>query len=279
MNTDANRPTDAREHFTRANAFRQKGEYERALAALQCILQGPEDELERIDFYAGFAQPVHLFLGHTYTEMSDYDEAIASYSREIRLDGSNPHAYHARGNAYVSQDDIDKGIEDLDIAIRLASESSQNESDIPYFYYSRGYAYALKRESDSAIIDFDRAIELSKEASASDPKMPRYFRERGFAYAEKGNFEKAIQDYDRAIELSTDVGGPDTELSLHFEGRGRVYAQMRDFVRAVEDYDNAIRLDPTNPITYGLRAEAYEELGVADRADWDRQTFGRLLVD
>ena len=116
MNTDANRPTDAREHFIRANAFRQKGEYEKALADLQCILQGPEDDLERIDFYAGVAQPVHLFLGHTYAEMGDYDEAIASYSREIRLDGSNPHAYHARGNAYVSQDDIDRGIEDLDIA-------------------------------------------------------------------------------------------------------------------------------------------------------------------
>ncbi len=71
----------------------------------------------------------------------------------IEKDASNPKAYSNRALAYISNEDYDRAILDLDAAIRLSP-------DEPSFYLRRAQAYEAKGNGPQADADFAKAQEL-----------------------------------------------------------------------------------------------------------------------
>ena len=98
--------------------------------------------------------------------------------------------YYNRGNAYLSEGDLDRAIADYDQAIALDPEDAKA-------YFHRGLAYARKGDLDRAIADYDQAIVL-------DPQYADAYFNRGVDYADKGDFDRAIADLERALELGLD---------------------------------------------------------------------------
>ena len=68
----------------------------------------------------GFGANAYVVRGNAYTEMGDYDRAIANQNEAIRLDPRLVAAYYNRGMAHRSKGDYARAIADYSEAIRLA---------------------------------------------------------------------------------------------------------------------------------------------------------------
>jgi tetratricopeptide (TPR) repeat protein len=61
----------------------------------------------------------YLVKGYSFFTQSQWDRAIAEYSRAIELDPKLAAAYNYRGSAYGEKGDYDKAIADFNMAIEL----------------------------------------------------------------------------------------------------------------------------------------------------------------
>ncbi len=229
-------------HFYRGNAYRAKGDYDRAIADYDQTIK-LETECDACTYHNR---------GLAYHHKGDYDRAIADYDQAIQLQADHACAYNNRGDAYAHKGDYDRAIADYDQAIQL-------QADDACAYNNRGIAYAKKGDYDQAIVDFDRAIQLQ-------PNDAGAYGNRGNAYRAKGDTYQAIADYDQVIRLQPD----DPKAYIN---RGLAYHQKGDYDRAIADYNQAIKLKPDcDACTYYKRGLAYYYKGDYDHAvaDFDQ---------
>jgi tetratricopeptide (TPR) repeat protein len=193
--------------------------------------------------------------GIGYSEKNDFDDAIAEYSKAIRLDPKYTLAFYNRGNAYRANKDYDRAIADYTEAIRIDPKYAAA-------FQNRGEAYRLgKKDYDTAIADYTEAIRI-------DPKYAEAFSHRGNAYRAKKDYDRAIADYNEAIRV-------DPKYLAALNNRGNVYRDKKDYDRAIADYTEAIRIEPTATRFYN-RGSAYSEKKDYDRAIADYTEAIRL---
>jgi tetratricopeptide (TPR) repeat protein len=127
--------------------------------------------------------------GDQYSEMKDYDHAIADYTQAIRLKPDYAEAYNNRGLAYSlkSKSEMANAIADYSQAITLRPEYA-------FAYNNRGVAYMASGHADAALRDFNRAIELQ-------PDFPQAHSNRGNAFFRAGRVDLAIFDFYHAWSL------------------------------------------------------------------------------
>ena len=180
----------------------------------------------------------------------DGGDAIAEYSKAIRLDPANAEAYRGRGRERDLKDDYDAAIADFGQALRIDPRSASA-------YAGRGHAYLHgRRDYDGAVADYSEAIRL-------DPKNARWRGERAGAYFQKRDFDAAIADYSEAIRLDpNDKPGYGSYKSR----RREIFEEKGDYDALIADYSEAIRLDPRNAEAYRERGRAYDSKGNRDAA-------------
>jgi tetratricopeptide (TPR) repeat protein len=127
----------------RGNAYKSKGEYDRAISDYdQAIRLNPKLAIA----YHG--------RGNAYNSKGDYDRAIADYNRTIRLDPKFANAYVGRSDVYNHKGDHDRAIADANEAIRLDPKNAEA-------YNNRGEAYESRNDPDRALPDFEQALKLN----------------------------------------------------------------------------------------------------------------------
>jgi tetratricopeptide (TPR) repeat protein len=201
-------------YFNRGNAYRRKGNYDRAIPDLdQAARLNPKDA------------DVYWVRGRAYLDKNDYDHAIQDLNQAILLDSERPGTFYDRGRAFTSKGDYDHAIQDLSEAIRL------NPKDAGA-YSTRGLAYFGKEDYDHAIRDFGQVLYLT-------PNNAWAHYSRGVAYADKGNFNQAIQDYNEAIRL-------DPKFALAYNRRADAYLAKSNLKAAISDFEQAISAAPSS---------------------------------
>jgi tetratricopeptide (TPR) repeat protein len=123
----------------------------------------------------------YLMRGDSYSEIKDYDHAIADYNQAIRLKPDYAEAYNNRGYAYYWKNEGAKAIADYSRALELRPHYA-------YAYNNRGAAYMASGHPDQAINDFAHALELQ-------PDFPQAYINRGNAYLRLGRFGLAFADF------------------------------------------------------------------------------------
>ncbi len=183
--------------------------------------------------------------GNAYKNTRQYDNAIADYTKAIRLDPSYVFGYNGRGNALLAMGEYDRAIADYNQALSL-------DPNYAYAYNGRGNAFKKKRQYDLAIADYTQSIRL-------DPDYPTAYNGRGNTYRDKGMNAEAIADYNQAIRLN-----PRYHQALN--GRANAYLDLGEVDRAIADYDAAIEASPSFHYAYNGRGNAWRRKGDNDRA-------------
>jgi len=133
----------------------------------------------------------YVLRGVAYTDLGQYQRAIADYTEAIRLKPDDAdEAYYNRGFAYDKLGQYQRAIADYNKAIRL-------RPDYARAYSNRGSVYQELGQLQRAIKDYNQAIRLK-------PDYPDTYYNRGNAYRNLGQLQRAIEDYNQVIRLQPD---------------------------------------------------------------------------
>jgi tetratricopeptide (TPR) repeat protein len=185
----------------------------------------------------------HFNRGKESFDRWDWDAAIISFSKAVRLNPKYAEAYLYRGLSRLGKGgDLDRAMSDLTKTIELDPGNIDA-------YEQRAFYYAVQEKYELAIKDYDKVVELA-------PNKPSSYVSRAGFYRSRENYDLAVRDYTTAIKL---VPNNDFTYSL----RGNVYTQKGDYDSAIWDFTKAIALCRDDFILgyYADRARAYSKKG------------------
>ena len=145
--------------------------------------------------------------GLAYTDVVDYDNAIADYDRAIAIDPNYADTYHNRGFVKAHKGDYDGAVADYDRAIAL-------DPNYAYAYNNRGIAKFIKGDYASAIDDFSRATELDTDNASA-------YSNRGESWLHLSEWDNARADLTVAKDMGIDIA----------DSFRNAYASVADFER------------------------------------------------
>jgi Flp pilus assembly protein TadD len=191
--------------------------------------------------------------GKQFLQRGQYEEAVASFERALRLDPENPFIYNALGAARSR-------LRQWSIAVSLYAKAIDLRPDYATAYFNRGIAYYNAARYELAVQDFSWAIE-------QEPYDPRTFDLRGRSWLSLRQRDEAMADFDKALQL-------DPSDAVALLGRGKVFFQRGEYSAAVAAFTASIRLRPAAE-TYEARAQVYRSIHDTSRAEADEHEAQR----
>ena len=181
------------------------------------------------------------------------------WSRVIRADADDAHAFFMRGDHYALTGNLDKARFDYQQCINRdpgAYEAMNNlglifleENDLPLALeqfdrsieiYDGFYKSWLNRGLSLMRLNRnEEALESISKAAAIEPDESLVYYNRGLVYERLNDLQNAISDFTRAISLNPSV-------MQFYKDRGKAYVWMRDFAAAEKDYSTILSVDPSN---------------------------------
>jgi tetratricopeptide (TPR) repeat protein len=183
--------------------------------------------------------------GNLHASQGEYVQAIAAFTKALRLDPRRADVYANRGVCYYHTKQYDEALADLDTSIRLAPGRAEA-------YIWRGHVRYGRGEYDQAMADYDAALKL-------EPDSVAVLKDRGRAWLESGEQARARLDFDRVLALEPG------DASSYFN-RGITWFQLEDWDRALADFNQAIAHDGKQPQSYAMRGTVWLVKGEYDRA-------------
>ena len=162
----------------RANAFRAKGDFDKALV----------DYDQAVAFNPKSAGP-HVDRGLVWEKKGRRDEALRDYAEAIRLDPKMWQAHFDRAICLKEAGDLGKAIEDMSDVIKLKPEY------VPA-YVNRAADYYRLGQVDKALQDWDYATKLN--SNQAEPYLGRTM-----AYLKKKDYVKAAQEMEAAARVES----------------------------------------------------------------------------
>jgi len=160
--------------------------------------------------------------GTTWAEKGEYDKAIDSYNKALKMDPLYTGAYFYRAQMWEEKGEYKKAIKDYNKVLKISP-------NLEKAYNYRGGAWQMKGESDKAVEDYTKALEINPDNAVA-------YHNRGNVWGKKGNYDKAIEDFNKAAELSP------REPAI-YDNRGNAWSKKGDYKRAIADYNRALEID------------------------------------
>ena len=157
-----------------------------------------------------------------------YQDAIALFTEELRINPSNENAYYERGNAKYALNDYYGALQDMDNAIEINPH--------PAFINNRS---AVK----SQLGDYKGAIEDASKAINLKPNYVEAYVNRAGAYGMLNENEKTILDYSKALSLA-----PENIVALL--NRGVAFQKIDKIDKACKDWHKAANLGESNSMSF-----------------------------
>jgi tetratricopeptide (TPR) repeat protein len=143
----------------------------------------------------------YSYRGDAYAQNGDYDAAIADYTEVINNNSDKAikaMTYGKRGFLYSRKGDYRMGIADCNKAIKIDANCGLAYNNLAWF---------LAVSPDAALRNGRKALEYARKACVlSAWKEPHCLGTLAAAYAEAGNFEKAVKCQKRCMTLGLPAG-------------------------------------------------------------------------
>ncbi len=185
--------------------------------------------------------PIGIYYqGVQFDERREYQKAIDTYKRVIKIDSKRSYAYNRLGNVFLALNKYEEAIQAYKKAIKIDPQDKHPYSGLGNVYRK------LKK--------FDEAIQSHKEAIEIDSEYATSYNGLGNVYFDMKKYDKAIESYNKSIEINPHRG------SSPYNGLGNVYEVRKKYNRAIELYEKAIEIDPKKILPYYNLGEVYSKL-------------------
>lgn len=179
---------------------------------------------------------IYLIRGHLYELGKNFDEAIRSYRRAIKIDTSYAIAVMSLGYAYSSIGEQEKAVEQMERYIRLVPDAADPRAS---------FADILMR-----VGRYDEALEQYQKSLDLKPDYWYSVNQIGWIYAQKGRLKEAEEQFHKgmaSLPQSTELKA--THLALD----GDLNLLRGSFKNAERQFEEALDIDSSNSeAAYGL---------------------------
>lgn len=135
----------------------------------------------------------YYMIGTSQQHQKKYTEAIASYTKALKINNNSAKFYAARAWIYNDLDDRKARLADMKKAVEYAPENAEYQ-----FHCGKFKQNVSSEEFKTAGKNYSKAIELK-------PNYTEAYTERAAFYMTFQEFKKAIVDLNKAKELGADV--------------------------------------------------------------------------
>ncbi|NJL91179.1 MAG: tetratricopeptide repeat protein [Coleofasciculaceae cyanobacterium SM2_1_6] len=156
------------------------------------------------------------------TEQGKFAQAESYWTKLIEEFPENPAMWSNRGNAKVSQNQLESAIEDFNQAIILAPTATDP-------YLNRGTAWEGLGEWEKAIADYHQVLEL-------DPNDAMGYNNLGNAHAGQRKWQEAIDYYQKATELAPNFAFARANYALALYEIGEIDKSLQILRNLVRKY-------------------------------------------
>ncbi len=205
------------------------------------------------------------------------DSIISLYTKILKIDNRNTHAYARRGTLYNIQGNYNHALVDLLIAVKLDSLISSN-------YTLLGSVYKALDNSDNAIKAYKRAIAIDSNYLALNNIAQQYttiskfdsalkyynvainmYEDSSIAYYNRGVLKERMKDARGAIEDLNIAIAKDSLISLYYYSRSISKNSLDNIRGAIADVSKAIEIEKI-PYYFYCRGELYYKIGLFDES-------------
>ena len=195
-----------------------------------------------------YDQPAILHFGYTDVEISQtdkYDFAERLMLKHLQVNPDDIYIKNKLGALYISQSQVDKGLELLLESWRFLEQQTGNEALKFEVLYHLGFAHQQLEQLAPAIAYYQQALNLPVSAWQ---KLAGW-NNLGGIYYQQQDFDSAIAAYEQVVSIDPHfkVGHNNLGLALRHAGQNAL---------AIASYQQAIAIDPHY-------AEAHQNLAAA----------------
>ncbi|AFZ26349.1 tetratricopeptide repeat protein [Cylindrospermum stagnale PCC 7417] len=174
-------------------------------------------------------------LGGLLHAAQEYESALASYEKSVKIQPHYPEGWYRRGNALGSLELHAEALASFEQAVRIKCDYYQA-------WFNKGIAlYKLERFKE-AIASFDEAVKIK-------PDYHQAWFKRGVTLDELERYEEAIASFDETIKIK-----PDSHLAWY--NRGFALLNLNRYEDAIASFDAALKLKPDYQEAWNNRGTA-----------------------
>jgi tetratricopeptide (TPR) repeat protein len=222
------RPTDTDPHLAAAALLRKENKFSEAEQEYKQVLTLEPKSAEALIGIAGiYARGDRLpeaadTLRKLVALRPDYAPAHIELARVLAADGKN-----------------DEAITEFQAGLKISPNDTEAQRDLA--------------EVCSAAGKYDQAQPLYQSLLAAHPNDPVLHRSLGQSYMKQRKFAEAQQEFLAAVKLKSDFGAAYGDLAFAAD-------ENKDYQLAIKALDARARYLPEIPVTYFVRATAYDHL-------------------
>ncbi|MCB8764119.1 tetratricopeptide repeat protein [Planktothrix agardhii] len=231
----------------------------------------------------------YLKQAQAYCALKEWDQAIATCQKALKLQPDLAEAYKIQGNALQI-------LGEMSAAIRCYSKALEIQPQYPEVYANLGSLYAQEERLEKAASYYQQAVSLKPDfagvyrnyakvltqmgqlESASQCLEKAYSLEPEKATAEEhfnlgntrfkqGRFDEAIASYQKALQLNPQLAGVYYQL-------GQLYQAQGEIESAISAYQKALELEPSRLEFYYGFADLF---GYQERWDDAIRVYNKIL--
>ncbi|KAM3145590.1 hypothetical protein pb186bvf_002364 [Paramecium bursaria] len=159
----------------------------RSWEALQMFDKAIELGFLKYKIYIYQGDKIYLFLGMSYSQLKQYNQAIVIFNKVFQIDRLNTKCIYQMGITLLHSQKYNEALQQFEKVLSINSNFYQG-------YLQIGITYLKQLKYDESIQSFDKAIKIS-------PNNSQLWKMKGIALRKYGKYQESIFNFDKALLL------------------------------------------------------------------------------